>query len=96
MLILSVDAWVLFESAFSICAPLTLKRLGESSGGQFDPRCGFSKNVFFKETEKVKSSFLVTFNIIIDIFPKISIEIPQVIQKIWRFSSSTLTIFINF
>ena len=41
--------------------------------------------------------FFVTFNIIINhIFPENFIEIPQVVQKVWRFSPSILTIFINF
>ena len=41
--------------------------------------------------------FFVTFNIIIsDIFPEDIIEIPQFVHKIWRRSSSILTIFINF
>ena len=57
---------------------LTLKRLG---WGQFDPTCGFSKNVSSKEREK--PWFFVTFNIIIrHIFPQNFIEIPQVVQKI--------------
>ena len=38
-----------------------------------------------------------TFNIIIShIFPENFIEIPQVIQKILKFSVTILTIFINF
>ena len=57
---------------------LTLKQLGE---GQFNPPCGFSKNVSSKE--KVKPCFFVTFNIIIShIFLENFIEIPQVVQKI--------------
>ena len=44
---------------------LTLKRLE----GQFDPPCGFLKNVSSKES--VKACFFVTFNIIINhIFPE--------------------------
>ena len=63
--------------------------------GQFDPPCGFSINI--SSREKVKPWFFVTFNNIIShIFPKNVIEIPQVVQKIWRFSLSMLTIFINF
>ena len=39
----------------------------------------------------------VTFNIVISfIFPKIFIEVPQVVQKIWRFSPSILSIFTDF
>ena len=61
---------------------LTLKRLV----GQFDPPCGFSENVFF--SERVKLCFFVIFNIIIShIFPENFIKNPQLVQKIWRFSS---------
>ena len=70
---------------------LTLKWLG----GQFDFLCSFSKNVSFRE--KVKPCFFVTFKIIIShIFTENFIETPEVVQKIWRFSLSILTIFINF
>ena len=63
---------------------LTLKRLGK--GGQLDPPCGFSKIVFSIEGW---SSVFVTFNMILShIFPKHFFEIPQVVQNIWRFSSS--------
>ena len=45
----------------------------------------------------MKPWFFVTFSIIIShIFPEHLIEIPQVIHKIWRLSSSLLTIFIGF
>ena len=53
---------------FSWPFQLTLKReggeggFGGGEGGQFDPPCGFSKNVSSKE--KVKAWFFVTFNII--------------------------------
>ena len=48
---------------------------------------GFSKNVFSRE--RTKSWFFVTFNIIIShIFLECFILIPQVVQKIWRFSPS--------
>ena len=70
---------------------LTLKRLE----GQFDPPCGFLKNVSSKES--VKPCFFVTFNIIINhIFPENFNEIPRRVQKIWKFSSWILTIFTNF
>ena len=60
-----------------------------------DPPCGFSKNAFFRVS--LKACFSVTFNIVIShIFPKTFIEVPQVVQKIWRFSSSILAIFIIF
>ena len=57
---------------------LTLKRLG---GYQFDPLCGFSKNLSFKE--RVKHWNFMTFIIIISyIFPENFIEIVLVVQKI--------------
>ena len=50
-------------------------------GNQFDPPCGFSKNVSSKE--RAKSWFFVTFNIILKhIFPENFIEFSQVVQKI--------------
>ena len=56
---------------------LTVKWLGY----QFDPPCGFSKNVSFKEI--VKPWLSVAFNIITShLFPENYIEIPQVVQKI--------------
>ena len=52
----------------------------------------FSKLYIFREPW-----FFVTFNIIIiHICPENFIEIPQVVRKIWRFSSSVLTNFIIF
>ena len=45
----------------------------------------------------VKTCFFVAFNIIISlIFLKNFIEIPQVVQKIWRISPSILVIFVDF
>ena len=70
---------------------LTLKRLG----GQFDPPCGFAKNVSSKE--QVKPWFFVTFNIIISyIFPENFIEITLVVQKISIIFLSMLAVFIDF
>ena len=70
---------------------LTLKRLERLNLYQSD----FSKNVSSKE--KVKPCFLVTFDIIIkQIFPENVIEIPHVVQNIWRLFLSILAIFINF
>ena len=71
---------------------LTLKRLGD----QTDPSpCGFTKNIFSRE--RANPRFSVTFNIIIShIIPKNVIEIPQIVQKTWRFLSSTLTFFVYF
>ena len=55
-------------------------------GGQIDPLpCGFWKNVSSKEM--VKLCFFVFFRIILrHIFPKNSIEIPQVVQN--KFSAN--------
>ena len=62
---------------------------------QFDPSCGFSKNV--SSRERVKPWLFLTFNIIIShIFPENFIEIILAVQRIWRFSPSILNIFINF
>ena len=64
--------------SYRINFKLTLKQL---EGGQFDPPCGFSKNLFSKE--RVKPWFFVTFNIIISyIFPENFIETPQVVQNL--------------
>ena len=57
------------------------------------------KNIFKKNycLKRVKLCFLVTFNIIINyIFPENFTEIHEVFQKIWIFTSSILTIFVNF
>ena len=59
---------------------------------------------FFNESAKGKanSCFFVTFNfltfniIISHIIPENFIEIPQVVQKIWRLSLTILAIFIDF
>ena len=70
---------------------LILKRLGNSLA----PSVVFFKDVSAKET--VNSWFFVTFNIIIShIIPENFIEIPQVVQKIWRLSLTILAIFIDF
>ena len=58
-----------------------------------------SKNVFSRNilSEESKALFSVTVNIIISyIFSENFIEIHQVSQKIWIFTSSILTIFVNF
>ena len=81
---------------------LNFKRSGGGCGGGegsvnlmsiWSP-CGFSKNMFSREG--VKFCFFVTFNIIIGhIFPENFIKIPLIVQKIWRFTLSALTIFID-
>ena len=56
----------------------------------------FFQNYIFQR-QALKPWFFVTFNTIIrHIFSENSIEISQVIWKVWRCSSSILTIFINF
>ena len=73
--------------------------MGGGWEGKFDflfglVSCFGSKNVLFRG---VKLCFFITFIIVISlILPENFIEILQVAQKIWRFSSSILTIFINF
>ena len=67
---------------------LTLKGLGE--GIQFDPICGFSRNV--SSRERMELIFLVTFNIIVSgIFSENFIKIPQVVQEIYGFSPPKTT-----
>ena len=57
---------------------LTLKR--RRRGGQFNTPCGFSKNVFSKES--LKPWFLVSFNVITRrTFPENFIEISLVVRK---------------
>ena len=53
--------------------------------------CGSSKNLFSRE--RVKIPAFCDFIIISHILFENIIEITQVVQKTWRFSSSTLTIF---
>ena len=66
--------------------------MGEGEG-QFDPPCGFSKNVSSKE--RVNPWLFVAFDIIInEIFPEHFIEIPQVVQKLRTIT--ILAIFIDF
>ena len=71
-------------------------------GFQFDIRPLVFPKMYFLEREWDRVFFFVffyfSFNIIIShIFPEnVIIKIPQVVQKIWRFSPSILTIFTNF
>ena len=56
----------------------------------------FQKCVFFFR-KRMKPWLLLTFNIIVGhIFPENFIIIPEIVQKIWNFSSSILTFFISF
>ena len=72
---------------------INLKLLGERGWYQFDtlpPLLVFPKKYLLERGPNV------TFNIIIShIFPENFIKISQVVQKIWRFSTSILTNFIN-
>ena len=76
---------------------LTLKTLGSGRGGVNltpPPMLFFRKCIFYSA---VKPCFFVTINIIIShITVGNFIEIPQVVQKIWRFSQSILTNFYRF
>ena len=60
---------------------------GMGGGDQFDPPpCGFSETAF--STEMAKPCFFVTFNVIIRHFLSENlIKVPQVVQKMLRFSS---------
>ena len=58
---------------------------------------GWPPPVVFLKIYLLKRGFFVTFNFIISHnFPENFIEIPQVVQKIWRPSSSIIAAFINF
>ena len=88
---LKVNVWWVLFSLFLFCHVLTLKKLGGGRGINLTPL-----PVIFPKI-RVKSWFFVTYNIIIShIFAENFIEMPQVVQKIWRFSPSILTIFIVF
>ena len=65
----------------------------KTTGVEFDSHCGVFKTVFSRL--EVNPWFLWLLKLW-HIFPENFIEIPQVIQKIWRFSLSILTNFINF
>ena len=66
----------------------------KKSGGSIWPNLWFFKTFF---RGGMKLLFFVSFNIIISgIFPENVIEIPQIVQKIWKFSLSILIIFDNF
>ena len=71
-----------YPASLALCAFLSNNKTGSLyfEINLTSPYCGFSKYVII-------SSY---------IFPKNLIEVPRVVQKIWRFSSSILTIFINF
>ena len=67
-------------------------------GVQFDIRPLVFPKMYFLERGWGPVFFYFNFNIIIShIFPEnVIIKIPQVVQKIWRFSPSTLALFIYF
>ena len=63
--------------------------------GSIWPPWGFSKIVSSKQ--RLKPWFFVAFKIIKrHIFPENVIEIPQIVQKLWRISLPILAIFIDF
>ena len=67
----------------------------EKAGGQFELHLWFFQKCVFQR--KREALFFVTFNTIIShIFPENFTKNAQLVQKIWRFSSSKLAIFINF
>ena len=67
----------------------------EKTGGGGDKwHCGSFKTVISRE--RVKTWFLWLLISSCHIFLENFIEIPQVVQKIWRFSSFILTVFTNF
>ena len=75
----------------SDCSVLLIFNPKKTESSQFDPSCGFPKTSFSKE--RVKPWFFVTFNIIIRYkLPENFIEIAQIVWKIWRSSSSIITI----
>ena len=76
---------------------LTLKRLGseQGEGGQLDTPLWFFKNCIFL-TEGETLVFYDFYIIIRHIFPENFIEIPQVVQKLWRIPLFILAIFNNF
>ena len=96
--------WPIYKT---LTSALTVKRLGEREreppslspqafGGRgWSPSLWFFQKCFF--WREGDSWFFVTFYIIIcHIFPDNFTEVSDVFQKIGRFSSSTLTTFINF
>ena len=61
----------------------------------------FSNKVFCREREREREResealFFVTLHLWSYIFPENFIEISQIIQKIWTFYSSILTVFVNY
>ena len=76
---------------------LILKRLGDSV---WHSPPWFSQKCIFRERMRPCFFFIIYFNfniIISHIFPEnVIIKIPQVVQKIWRFSLSILALFIYF
>ena len=69
----------------------------KTSRGSMWPNLWFFKTFCRGGGGGVKLLFFVSFNIIISrIFPENVIEIPQIVQKIWKFSLLILIIFDNF
>ena len=95
-LLLDFLFWFAKVSVEEIVLLLTLKKLRVGRGGvNLIPLCGFSKNICYRE--RVKPWFFETFDIIIShIFPENFAEIPQVVQKIWKFPPSIFNYFNRF
>ena len=90
-------AWVVFYlEKNKLSWRLTLKR----HRGQFDARCGFSKNEGGEPLIFIISHMtyyhILSHNIKSYLITEKFIEVPQVVWKIKRFPQSILTIFINF
>ena len=80
---------------FDIFFCLTSLTLKDTSSSIWSLPYSFSKNS--SSRERVRPCYLVTFNIIIShIFSENFIKIRHIVQKIWRFCPSILTIFIEF
>ena len=86
---------VMLSVKFLLLGHLNPKKAGEGVNLTPLSTCKFSKNVSSKQ--RLKPCVFMTFNIIISyIFPENFIELPQVVQNIWRLSLSILAIFMDF
>ena len=66
----------------------------KAGGSIWPPSLWFFRNCIFRG--RVNTWFFVAFDIISYIYPENFIKVHQVVQKIWRFAFSILTIFANF
>ena len=83
-------------SKFSILHYTQNQELGNLAkftfNSDFNSSCNFFKNLLERRWSIVSLWLLILSHI----FPENFIEISQIFQKIWRFSPSVLTMFINF